>query len=464
MGVGPALACVLLGLLAACSGGSSGDSSSAAPATGFADPGDEPVVAGRPADDPSPDDGTASFLLTESEQETTGPGNWRRARSAPVPTDETLTDEQDRAILQLEALGYAGGSRAGDAAGVTIHREDEVYRGWNLYTSGHRPEAILMDMEGNEIHRWHRASLEVFPDLPPARARYMGAQWWCWMHLFDNGDILAIYNSTGLVKLNARSEVLWASLNRAHHDVAVADNGDIYVLTQKASVIPRIHETKPVLENFVTVMGPDGRTKKSASLLEAFEGTAFEDAWKSELEYGDLFHTNTLVLLDGRGSGRVPAFEQGNLLLCMAQPSLLAVLDLGRGKVVWAHKGQFQTPHDPQLLDDGNLLLFDNQGLPGESRALELDPVTGETRWEYRGSAQHPLLSERMGSVQRLPNGNTLITESEGGRVIEVTAQGEIVWEFHTPHRAGEEGEFIATIGRMRRLPPDYPIDWVPGR
>jgi hypothetical protein len=69
-----------------------------------------------------------------------------------------------------------------------------------------------------------------------------------------------------------------------------------------------------------------------------------------------------------------------------------------------------------------------------------------------------------MGAVQRLPNGNTLVTESEGGRVIEVTRDGEIVWEFHTPHRAGDEDEFIATIGRMRRLPPDHPVAWIPGR
>jgi hypothetical protein len=35
-----------------------------------------------------------------------------------------------------------------------------------------------------------------------------------------------------------------------------------------------------------------------------------------------------------------------------------------------------------------------------------------------------------MGNAQRLPNGNTLITESSFGRFFEVTKEGELVWEY----------------------------------
>src|SRR5258706_14516162 len=38
-----------------------------------------------------------------------------------------------------------------------------------------------------------------------------------------------------------------------------------------------------------------------------------------------------------------------------------------------------------------------------------------------------------MGNAQRLPNGNTLITESSFGRFFEVTKEGEIVWEYVNP-------------------------------
>ncbi len=41
--------------------------------------------------------------------------------------------------------------------------------------------------------------------------------------------------------------------------------------------------------------------------------------------------------------------------------------------------------------------------------------------------------SPRMGNAQRLPNGNTLITESSFGRFFEVTREGEVVWEYVNP-------------------------------
>jgi hypothetical protein len=41
--------------------------------------------------------------------------------------------------------------------------------------------------------------------------------------------------------------------------------------------------------------------------------------------------------------------------------------------------------------------------------------------------------SPYISGAQRLPNGNTLITEGDFGRLFEVTAQGEVVWEYICP-------------------------------
>ena len=62
-------------------------------------------------------------------------------------------------------------------------------------------------------------------------------------------------------------------------------------------------------------------------------------------------------------------------------------------------------------------------------------------------------------AAQRLPNGNTLITESHCGRLFEVTRDGEIVWEFINPHNlAARDGLFFSDIFRGYR----YRYDWVP--
>jgi hypothetical protein len=52
-----------------------------------------------------------------------------------------------------------------------------------------------------------------------------------------------------------------------------------------------------------------------------------------------------------------------------------------------------------------------------------------------------------------LPNGNTLITESDRGRAFEITRSGRVVWEYYNPARAGERKELIATLFEVVRIP-----------
>ena len=81
---------------------------------------------------------------------------------------------------------------------------------------------------------------------------------------------------------------------------------------------------------------------------------------------------------------------------------------------------------------------------------------------EYRsGSAEGLPFRAAQGGVQRLANGNTLITESMGGRAFEVTRDGKIVWEFVSPHRAGDANELVAVLLDVVRLPPSFPLEWL---
>ena len=102
-------------------------------------------------------------------------------------------------------------------------------------------------------------------------------------------------------------------------------------------------------------------------------------------------------------------------------------------------------------------LVFDNLGYKGKSRVIELDPLTQEIVWSYSGSHERPLYSNFLGSCQRLPNGNTLITESTRGRAIEVTADGEAVWEYFNPERVTvQEIAYIASLFELVRIEETY--------
>ncbi len=98
------------------------------------------------------------------------------------------------------------------------------------------------------------------------------------------------------------------------------------------------------------------------------------------------------------------------------------------------------------------------------SRILEFDPITLKIVWQYTPAEAGLLMpmdanrfySPFISSAQRLPNGNTLITEGSGGRIIEVTADHERVWEYISP--------YWGDLMKMNMVYRAYraPYDWVP--
>jgi hypothetical protein len=390
-------------------------------------------------------------------------GRWMPAPGGPAE----LTEEQAREIERLKALGYVSGSRpAGPRSGVTVYDERLAFHGLNFLTSGHAPAAFLVNMEGEVLHEWARGFESVWPgvDLAPEE---INDEFWRRVYLLDNGDVLAIHEGLGLVRLDRDSEIVWRYDGPCHHDLDVVD-GSIYVLEREPRIIPRVHPELPVLEEFITILDPTGRVRRKVSLLEALERSSHSALLARAPEKGDIFHTNTLEVLDGRLADRAPAFRAGNALISILRFDAIAVVDMEAEEIVWSLSGLWRQQHQPTVLDNGSMLVFDNEfdNAAGErvSRVIEIDPITQEVHWIYEGGADRPFYTSTCGSNQRLPNGNTLITESDAGRAFEVTSDGTIVWEFVSPYRAGEEGELIATLFEVVRLEPDFPLDWLDER
>lgn len=387
-------------------------------------------------------------------------GRWHKARDDV--SRRKLTAQQEEQIRKLESIGYLSGSRPAPAAGgVVSYDTSRAYEGFNFYVSGHAPEALLMDMWGEILHTWSYDFDSIWPDRDfPKEAQ--GRYHWRRAHLFENGDILAIHEGIGLIKLDKDSNLLWKYAGGCHHDLEVMDDGTIYVLARKGQVIPRINEEEPVLEDFIVLLDPEGVELRRVSILEAMEKSDFSKLLSHMPDKGDIFHTNTIEVLDGRLADKDPAFSAGNVLISILKINTVAVVDLNAEEAVWAFRGRWHRQHQPTVLDNGTILLFDNGGTHAiNSRVIEFDPATRKIPWSYTGTHTDRFYSKTCGSCQRLPNGNTLLTESDNGRAIEVTQDKTVVWEFVSPHTAGEDDELIATLFEVIRLHPDFPLDWL---
>lgn len=357
--------------------------------------------------------------------------------------------------------------------GVIMHEPDRAQAGLNFYTSGHGPGAILMEMSGDIVHTWNRPFNPAwFEGESPGHGR---TGYWRRGRLFENGDVLAIYDYLGMIKVDKDSNVLWKYMGGCHHDLELMPDGRIYTLTHEVSRNPRIRNGKPIIEDFIAVLSADGKLIRSFSLVDAFINSPYKTMMNWIPAGEDIFHTNTLRVLDGGLAKRSPAFAEGNLLISLRQENVIAVVDPRRERVVWAMSGMWRAQHDPKILENGNMLLFDNSGHYGLSKVIEFDPLAQKEEsnlliefdpmkqsiaWSFDGSFANRFHTPTGGAAHRLPNGNTLIVQSDSGRVFEVTPGREVVWEFFNPQRAGENDELIAVIFDMERLRPDFPIDW----
>jgi len=382
-------------------------------------------------------------------------GVWGRVGPPP--------DSLDERIAALEAIGYVQGSlEAPGFEGVTLHDAAAVSQGLNFVVSGHKPEAILMDMDGKTLHAWSLSFEEAFPGRVLSSPNVPGRHYWRRAYLEENGDVLAIFEGLGLVRIDKQSKLLWAYSERAHHDLDLRPDGDIYTLIRVPRLVVEVNPSAPILEDYVARLSGDGVEQRRWSVLEAVERSEFAHIWdKSEVNEGDIFHTNSIRILGERAEAANPAFAPGRVLTSMRSLDAVAVIDLESNRLVWAQKGPFRSQHDPRILDDGHLLVFDNRGLKKKSRVLEFDLSDMTRTWEYVGSDDDPFFTMTCGTASRLLNGNTLIADTNHGRAFEVTRQGEVVWNYYNPHRAGKRKQFIAKLFEIQRVPRDFVAGWL---
>ncbi len=358
-----------------------------------------------------------------------------------------------------------------EAKGVTIHDPERAAAGLTLYSAGDGQKVRLISMTGEVVHEWYLPFSAVWDDSAAVRQPRPDSQIYVEKaHLLPNGNLLAMYVAVGdspwgygLVEMDRDSKPLWKYLQQTHHDFDVAADGTIYALTHEIrdDVVPgQEHLAPPRIDDYAVVLSKDGQELKKVWLLGALATSPYSTflstvPWYIAEGKGDYLHTNSIDMISPEVAAKMPFAAPGQVLLSMREIGTLALLDLDREQVVWALRGPWLRQHDADALPDGHMLVFDNEGPGGEvSRVLEFDPSTLQITWSYAGDPEHAFFSRVRSAEQRLPNGNTLITESDGGRLLEVTPGGEIVWEYVNPVRGGKKGELIPILSWGQRIDP----------
>jgi hypothetical protein len=392
-------------------------------------------------------------------------------------------------------------------------------RAYNCYVLFGSPDGTthLIDMNGNEIHRWKYVGFPsemLDPEITGGRRGHVLVQL---SYSSPAGPAGApIFRDKTIGELDWDGKVVWewgeqapGGAARQNHDWYRLANGNTLLIAAVATARlgdQAIYEVSPAGEIVWKWVASEhlkefGFSEEGLRLIEQGAG--------SPVGYARSFMTlnNMHVLGPNRwfrsGDAR---FDPENIMIDARNGNFTAIIEKKTGKIVWRlgpyypamAPGRRQLPrpvdqisgqHDAHLIPDGlpgagNLLLFDNQGDAGfppatlkmtrGSRILEIDPIKQEIVWEYRGEmSDQPgwaFFSSFISSARRLPNGNTLIDEGMNGRFFQVTPKGEIVWEYVSPYFsrtpiAGQrpvDGAPQPVLSNWVYRAQPIPYDWVP--
>ncbi|MEZ5559695.1 MAG: aryl-sulfate sulfotransferase [Pseudomonadales bacterium] len=322
--------------------------------------------------------------------------------------------------------------------GLVYRDAEKSFDGYTLYCSVTGKHATLLDPEGAVVHRWHCDE---------------GIQH---AHMLENGHLLIQTapfryaegrqnmggNAGAMMELDWDSRVVWAYRNPAqHHAYERLPNGNHILLAwypvpteyreQVRGGHPHEKDGDVMWGDVILEIDRSGHVQKRWNSWEHFD---FEQdqicPLESRKEWG---HANSLCTT-----------PDGDYLVSFRGISRVMIIDSDSGAVKWRYGAEDEKlpmalshQHAATWLDNGNVLIFDNgchrPRAPAFSRVIEVDPDTRDVVWQYQADVILAFFSFMCSGASRLPNGNTLITESSTGRLFEVTPEGETVWEFVSP-------------------------------
>lgn len=404
--------------------------------------------------------------------------------------------------------------------GTTIYDPTLAWNGYTVLSPLGTQAAIVIDMNGAVVKRWDGfvnsagGPVRVLPGgivmgaagaNPPRQESLELVQ-----RDFD-GNLLWRFDRNEQITTRD-GKMTWAA--RQHHDwqredfpagyyspeaAPRAQGANTLLLTHTNRIQPKVAPDVTLEDDRIIEITPEGKIVWEWVASDHIDEFRFDAAAREAIASApgansargsfDWLHLNSATYVGPNrwfdaGDRR---FAPNNVIISSRQASIVAIVARD-GSIVWQIGPDFSATaelrairqiigqHHAHLIPKGlpgagNLMVFDNGGASGygrptsialngqgiyvrpTSRVLEIDPVSLKLVWSYTAPT---FFATNISGAQRLPNGNTLITEGPGGRLFEVTREGKIVWEYIYPVFSGAQS--TNSVYRAYRLP----YSWIP--
>ena len=314
-----------------------------------------------------------------------------------------------------------------------VYRDDaKSFTGYTLFCPVRGHHADLIDPAGRIVHQWrHPEGIQHVKWLPNGHVlAHTGAP--------DAAEgVENIGGSAGaLLELDHDSNVVWEYRDvYMHHDYQRLATGNTIVI--RWAKVPTDVSAR-VQGGHVAAGDPDWMWGDVVREIDVAGAIVRE--WRSWEHLSTAHHIK--CPLESRKEwthlNSIEVTPDGDWLVSFRLTSTIAIVDGATGDVRWRWGPDVLShQHNATWLDNGHILVFDNgchrREAPSFSQIVELDRQTREIVWKYIGGQLLGFYSFMVSGCERLPNGNTFITEGATGRLFEITPEGETVWEYVSP-------------------------------
>jgi hypothetical protein len=326
-----------------------------------------------------------------------------------------------------------------------IFQADKIQSGYYAFM-GYDGEKLtyiawLLNDKGEQLHSWDLSYLTLDPDGPlngiDAPHAFKVLPDASVLVSFDSGDVMA--------KVDQCSKPVWTKQGVFHHSIEKGlDNsywtwrGDNTAYAHYNYLTNFNSDTGETIQEFELIDDLVKGTNTPANLFGIRADYSFKrfDKTPEDKVRIDLFHPNDIDILQPELADKFENFEAGDLLLSFRNNHLVAVVDPKTYEIKWARNGPWKYQHDPDFTEDGMISVYSNNSNYGRSEIIKIDPTTNEVKNELVNGDLF-FYSDAQGKHQYLPNGNLLIVIPGEGRVVQVTADGNKVFEHNNISKIG---------------------------
>lgn len=261
--------------------------------------------------------------------------------------------------------------------------------------------------------------------------------------LTPDGGLMFHFENSALYKTDACGNVEWRNDEYVyHHSLTVDADGNYWApgtsldLASANAFDPWFDVDFRFHDDQLVKLSPDGKVLFSKSVLQILSENGLTNRFYDYDTYQtDPIHLNDIepVLTDSA------YWKKGDVFISLGHLNMLLLYRPSEDKLVWFTQANVMHQHDIDILDDHRIIVFNNQRRT-HANGVYVQGHNVLEIYDFETGEMTPLFPDQMAALgiatlnqgleEVAPDGSLMIEETNSGRLVKLSADGDLVWQY----------------------------------